>query len=111
MNLSRLFENSVFLELRKAWFVENENIFYYKDKDFDIDFILFNKWKIIPIQVCYELNEQNYDREVEKLEKFIEKFNLKTWYLVVFQDNLESEIENRNIEIIWLEEINRIFRK
>ena len=108
-NLSRLFENSVFLELRKSWFVENENIFYYKDKDFDVDFILFNSWKITPIQVYYELNEQNYKREIEKLEKFIEKFNLKKWYLVIFQNNLENE--NNNVEIIWLEEINTIFRK
>jgi len=44
MNLSRLFENAVFLEFRKAWYIENENIFYFKYKKYDIDFILFKNW-------------------------------------------------------------------
>ena len=106
LNLSRLFENTVFLELRKAWYIENENIFYYKDRSFDIDFILFEDRNIVPIQVCYELNEQNYEREIKKLEKFIEKFDLEKWYLVVFENNLE--IESKSIRLIWLEDIKEI---
>ena len=97
MNLSRLFENVVFLEFRKAWFIENETIFYYKDKEFDIDFILFKNWKVTPVQVCYELNENNYKREIEQLEKIIKKYNLEKWILVVFENKLEIEIANINI--------------
>jgi len=104
MNLSRLFENTVFLEFRKAWFIENENIFYYKDKNYDIDFILFKNWKVIPVQVCYELNKQNYSREVEKLEKFVKIFKLEKWVLVIFENNIE--VNNNIIQIIWLEDIN-----
>ena len=99
----KLFENLVFLELRKFWFLENENIFYYKDKIFDIDFILFRNWKIIPIQVCYELNKQNYKRELEDLEKFVEKFKLEKWILIVFDNNIENKSDKVNI--IWIEDM------
>jgi len=57
--------------------LENENIFYYKNKDFDIDFIVFKDKKITPIQVCYQLNEKNIDREIKKFESFLIKNNLK----------------------------------
>jgi len=108
-NLSRLFENMVFLELRKQWFIENEKIFYYKDNSFDIDFILFKNWKIIPVQVCYDLNEDNRKREFEQLEHFVEKFNLEKWTLVVFENNLE--IESKKVEVIWLTECIDLLKK
>ena len=107
MNLGRLFENSVFLELRKRGFVENEDIFYYKDKYFDIDFILFKWWKILPVQVCYQLNENNFDREYKQLEKFIEKFNLEKWYIILVENNVNS-LNSSKIDIIRIEEISRI---
>ena len=62
-NLSRLFENAVFGELRKLGLVPNEQIFYYKSKDFDIDFVVFDQGEVIPIQVSYELGEENFERE------------------------------------------------
>jgi len=99
----KLFENLVFLELRKLWLIENENIFYFKDKNFDIDFVLFKDWKIIPIQVCYELNEYNYKKEIETLGKFVNNFKLDKWYLIVFQE--EIEINNKNIKIIWIKDL------
>ena len=108
MNLSRLFENAVFLEFRKLWFVENENIYYFKNKKYDIDFILFKKWKIIPIQVCYELNEQNFDREYTQLEELIEEFNLKKGYLIIWKNTLDIE-SNWKIEILNINNIIRNF--
>jgi len=95
-DFGKLFENLVFLELRKAWFVENENIFYYKDSTYDIDLILFKNWKIIPIQVSYFLEEKNFEREVIKLQKFVDKFNLEKGLVVVF-DWREEKIGKINV--------------
>jgi len=107
LNLSSFFENAVFLEFRKAGFVENENIFYYKDNKFDIDFILFKEWVVIPVQVCWELNEENFKREYGQLEEFIEKFKLEKWYIVLVE-NKANIIENGRIEVIRIEEMSKI---
>jgi len=94
----KLFENLIFLELRKAWLIENENIFYYKDTSFDIDFMIFKNWKILPVQVVYTLTEENYEREVVKLQRFVEKFNLEKWLVVVFEG---EKRRSDNVEIVW----------
>ena len=92
-----LFENFVFMEFRKQWFVENKNIFYFKNKDFDIDFVIFDWEETKFIQVVYELNEKNYKREVGQLQKAQEKFN-KKWYLVYYENKLDKEI--KDIELV-----------
>jgi predicted AAA+ superfamily ATPase len=104
-----LFENIVFLEIRKRWLIENENIFYFKDKEFDIDFIIYKEKKAIPIQVCYELNEKNIDREVIKFDKFLNKYNIEKWYLVLYE-NYKKEFQNEKIEIIGLVDISNILK-
>jgi len=53
-NKGRILENIVFLELRKRGFVENENLFYVKGKNYEVDFLIFGENKEL-IQVCYEL--------------------------------------------------------
>lgn len=101
----KLFENLVFLELRKKWFIENENIFYFKDKNFDIDFILFENWKILPIQVCYELNSENFEREYKKFDKFLEKFWIEKWYLIISENNFSWELFSEKIRVCKIEEL------
>ena len=113
-DLWKIFENLVFMELRKSWFIENENIFYFKEGNFDIDFILFKNWKILPIQVCYSLNKENYKREILQLEKFIKKFNLDKWYIVVFEEDEKIDLPE-NIEILKFAEnifyFNNLFKE
>jgi len=100
----KLFENLIFLELRKKWFVENENIFYFKNKNFDIDFILFENGKIIPIQVCYELNSINFDREYTKFDKFLWKFWIKKWYLIYFENNFHWKLDSDLVDTLRFED-------
>jgi len=107
MNLSKLFENAVFLELRKRWFVENENIFYFKSSKFDIDFVLFKRWKVIPLQVCYELNDSNFKREYKQLLSFVEEFNLEKWYMVIFKNNVNIDLQGK-IEILRIENLKNL---
>jgi len=93
------------MEFRKLWLEENKTIFYFKNKQFDIDFLIFNNEKSKFIQVVYELNEQNYNREVEQLKKVKEKFN-KEVYLVYYENNLNFDLEW--INLIKFNEIKNI---
>ncbi len=69
----RLFENIIFLELKR----KEKEIYYYKDK-FECDFILKSKDKITQaIQACYELNEDNQQREINGIKEAMKRFKLK----------------------------------
>lgn len=103
-----LFENFVFMEFRKLWLEENKTIFYFKNKNYDIDFLIFDNEKSKFIQVVYELNEQNYDREIKQLEKAKKQFN-KEVYLVYFENNLETNLDK--INLIKFNEIKNILEK
>ncbi|MGE0793648.1 MAG: ATP-binding protein [Candidatus Woesearchaeota archaeon] len=98
----RLLENIVFIELKRR----NYDIFYHQDK-YECDFIIQNKTKIISaIQVCYELNEKNKDREINGLLEAMNKFNLKEGIILTLEQSEELKFENKKIKIIsivnWL---------
>jgi len=63
-NKGKIFENLVFNELIKSQF----ELFFY-NKTNECDFIAKKDDKILAIQACYELNEQNYKREFKGLIK------------------------------------------
>jgi len=72
----KLFENLVFSELKK----QNYEIYFYNE-NFECDFLV-KKEKLIAIQVAYELNSFNFERETQGLiklpfeaEKYIITFN------------------------------------
>ena len=89
-NKGRILENMVFLELRKNGFVENENIFYCKGRNYEVDFLILNGDEKELIQVCYELNELNKDREFGAFEKVINDLKLKNVKLKVITYNDEG---------------------
>ena len=52
-----------FIELKR----KNKEIFYFQEKS-ECDFVLRDKTKVVEsIQVCYEINEKNKDREIKGL--------------------------------------------
>jgi predicted AAA+ superfamily ATPase len=84
LNYSTLFENQVFLEIKKIWLVPWENIFYYEEKWFEIDFIIFYEWELICIQVSYNIdNEATKQREIKSLNYVKEKYWVKKLILVL----------------------------
>jgi len=100
----RMLENLVFLHLRKKY----KNIFYFREK-YECDFLVGEKNKIIAaIQVCYDLNDDNRDREIEGLDEAIKKLNLKEGLILTF--NQEDKLFTSNKRIIikpvwkWLAE-------
>jgi predicted AAA+ superfamily ATPase len=77
----KLFENMVFSELKKR----NYEIYFYNEK-YECDFLIKND-KLKAVQVAYELNDFNFEREVRSLinlpfeaEKFIITFNQEKTY-------------------------------
>lgn len=94
----RLLENVVFIELKRR----NYEIFYYQNK-YECDFVLKEGTKnFSAIQVCYEFNEQNKNREINGLIEAMKKFNLKEGIILTFEQNDEITIEEKKIKIISL---------
>ncbi|XRO77362.1 ATP-binding protein [Methanocaldococcus sp. 10A] len=96
MDTGKYLENAVFVELRRRGFVENENIFYYEDTIGEVDFLIKEDEEIkCLINVCYDLNFDNYDREVKKFVKIGKKLNCNNLILITFdyEDVIEEDIK------------------
>lgn len=70
-DLGRMFENAVFIELRR----KTKNIWYYSEPNFECDF-LYGESSIPEraVQVCLELTNENRQREVRGLVETCKKF-------------------------------------
>ena len=92
-DLGRMLENSVFLYLRRRY----KEIFYFKEKR-ECDFLVKEQNRIkMAIQVSYELNEENKQREFDGLLEAIEKFGLKEGLILTFDQEDKFEIEGKPI--------------
>ncbi len=96
-DFGKYFENFVFLEFRKRKLKENENIFYFKNKDFDIDFLIFEDEAYF-VNVVYSLTEENFEREVKKLAEASKKYNIK--WKVIYYENLTRYDSFEDIEFV-----------
>ena len=95
----RMLENIVFLHLRKRY----KNIFYFREKH-ECDFLVKEKGKIIDaIQVCFELNDDNKDREIKGVVEALEKLKLEKGLILTFNQEDELSIANKKIKIkpVW----------
>lgn len=89
----RMLENTVFLHLRKKF----PEIFYFKENG-ECDFVVKEKGKIKQaIQVCYDLNDENKEREINGLVKAMTKFNLKEGLFLTFNQKDEFKLDNKKI--------------
>ena len=98
----KMLENIVFINLRKKY----KNIFYFQEKK-ECDFVIKEKTKITKaVQVCYELNEDNKDREIKGLVEALEKFNLKKGLILTFNQQDEFIFNNKIVKVLpvwkWL---------
>jgi len=101
-DLWKYFENFVFLEFRKKWLKEWENIFYFKDKDFDIDFLIFYD-KVYFVNTTYILTDDNFEREVVKLAEASKKYNI--WAKLVYYENYTKYDSFENVEFVRFDKI------
>jgi len=92
----RLLENHVFLELRKRY----REIFYFRENG-ECDFLVKEKTKITKaIQVCYEVNSRNKEREINGLLEAMKTFGLDKGYILTFNQKEKIILGDRTIFII-----------
>ena len=74
-------------------------VFYYSNKK-ECDFLIVkNKEVKQAVQVCYELNEENREREINGLLDAVEKFNLKEGLLLTYNQEEELKLNGKKIII------------
>jgi predicted AAA+ superfamily ATPase len=98
----RMLENSVFLHLKRRY----KDVFYFQEKG-ECDFIVKEKEKIIKaIQVCWKIDDESKEREVNGLKETLKKFGLGGGLIITFDQEDEFEVENKKISILpawkWL---------
>jgi len=101
-DLGKMLENMVFLALKRKY----KEIFYFQET-WECDFVVKERNEISQaIQVCYNLTQQNKDREINGLLEALEKFNLKEGLILTYKQDDEFKINNKKIKVLpvwkWL---------
>ncbi|MCF8234057.1 MAG: ATP-binding protein [Bacteroidales bacterium] len=101
-NKGRMLENLIFLELKR----KGQQIFYHRNKS-ECDFVVQDKLKITQaIQVCYELDNFNQDRELGGLMDAMNHYDLKKGLIITFDQEDQFRKEGKQIHILpawkWL---------
>lgn len=99
-----LLENLVYNNL-----VNRYEVFYFNEKG-ECDFIIYDKGNIRKaIQVCYELNDNNVEREINGVLEAMETFGLEKGMILTHDQEEEREISGKKISIVpvwkWLLQI------
>ncbi len=95
-NLGRLLENLVFLHLRQQF----DAIFYFAE-DHECDFVTLKNNKPIGLyQACWQLNQENLDRELNGIIEAMDFFNFKTGQMITFEQHDVFEIDDKTITAI-----------
>ena len=91
-----MLENAVFLALRRKY----KHIYYFRNNS-ECDFIVADRNAVIyAIQVCYELNDDNIDREIKGLSEAIEITKPKKALMISFNQEDMFEINNKQVPLI-----------
>ena len=82
---------------------KNNDVFYYSNEN-ECDFLLVkNKAVINAIQVCYDLNEDNREREIFGLSEAMDKFKLNEGLILTNSQEEDIKIEGKKIKVmpVW----------
>lgn len=91
----KMLENMVFVELRRRF----KDIFYFQDRN-ECDFVIKQKEKIVlAVQACFELNEDNRDREINGLVSALKEFGLKEGLILTHEQEDEFMAEGKRIVV------------
>src|SRR5690554_3848122 len=95
-NKGRLLENAVFVELLRR----KKEVFYYNGKN-ECDFLIVENLEVKEaIQVTYEINEHNVERELKGLKEAAKEHQITRLTLIVFED-LKYQVD-KDINVITL---------
>lgn len=95
-NDGKLLENFVAISLKQ----KGKEIYYHRGKN-ECDFVIKDKNKIVEaIQVCYNFNEENREREVKGLIEAMKKFKLKSGKIITMNEEETIKKEGFTIKVI-----------
>ncbi len=95
-NLGQIFENMIYLHLRR----KHRDIYYYKAKG-ECDFVVKEKEKITKaIQVCYQLTDENFQREYNGLVDAMSYFDLDEGIIVTMNESDVFQKNGKTIKIV-----------
>lgn len=95
-NNGRKLENLVFLQLRTKF----REIFYFKDKG-ECDFVIKEEDRVTQaIQVCYQLNDENMNREIHGILAALHFFELETGIIVSLNQTDEFHKDGKTIKVM-----------
>ena len=93
-----MLENLVFVALRR----KNKEIFYFKENN-ECDFLIRKGMQIADaMQVCYEINKENQDREINGLLEAMNKFKLKECLILTYNQEDKFVIKDKIIKVVPL---------
>lgn len=92
----RKLENAVYIYLRN----KGTKMYYFREKS-ECDFVLFDNDKCTAaVQVCYEINGDNKDRELNGLLEAMQFFDLKEGFVITQNQKDSLQIEEKTIFLI-----------
>ncbi len=92
----RFLENLVFIELKR----NDKEVYYFSDKG-ECDFVVKERNKIKEaIQVCYDLNDENKEREFNGLIGALNKFNLDEGLILTYNQDNELNVNGKKIKVL-----------
>lgn len=107
-NLGWRLENVVLVELLRRFRPQYTDVFYYRDKQWEVDFVVAKDGNVEQlIQVAYDISsEKTLKRELNGLVKAAEKFNCENLLLINFDEDQDLEKNGHNIHVVsaaeWL---------
>lgn len=89
----RLLENMVFMHLRRT----TNDIFYFAEKN-ECDFVVFHQKKLKGLyQVCWQLDQENMDREIAGLTEAMIFFGVNQGHIITFNQTDTFQFEHKTI--------------
>ncbi len=97
-DLGRLLENAVFVELRRR---NQGRVFFHRDRG-ECDFVVVEQDRVASAcQVCFELTDDNRDREIDGLTAAMRQFDLDQGTVLTYnQTGTETLPDGRTITIL-----------
>ena len=92
----RMLENAVFLTLRRKY----KQIYYFRNV-YECDFIVIHRNAVVyAIQVCYHLNDDNIDRELNGLAEAAKAAKPTKLLIVTFDQEDHLEVDKKEVQLI-----------
>jgi predicted AAA+ superfamily ATPase len=95
-DMGRKFENAVYWIIRR----KTKNIWYFSDNNSECDFIYKPEDVYLAVQVCYEINGDNQEREINGLLSALKFFKLSKGVILIIDQTDKILIDGYEINVL-----------